>query len=328
VVSAATGDGGVDLWALLDLETPWALRVVATLGIPDLVAGGTHEVGALAAACGADAAVLHAVLDHVAGRGVFVQTAPGVFAANAASTALGEAAPSLDLDGIGGRLADAMGTLLGYVRTGRPGYAERFGRPFWDDLAAHPEVAASFDALMGEGGHTFSADLPLPGGWDGVGWVVDVGGGTGAMLARLLVAHPGVRGTLLDLAPTVARSAPVFAAAGVVDRVDVVGRSFFDPLPAGADVYLLRKVLEDWPDDETTAILRRCAEAARPGGRVVVAGGVAARGEPPHLAIEQVLLGGRADPLDTFTERAAGAGLAVTGTVEADGKLVVELRPT
>src|SRR5207244_8707475 len=116
----------------------------------------------------------------------------------------------------------------------------------------------------------------LTGDWESVRTVVDVGGGTGSLLAEILRARPKVRGTLVDLPRTVARSAEVFEAAGVADRVTAVGQSFFDPLPAGADLYLLKKVLNDWPDRETTAILSRCAEAARPTGRVVVLGGVSA----------------------------------------------------
>jgi hypothetical protein len=54
-----------------------------------------------------------------------------------------------------------------------------------------------------------------------------------------------------------------FRSAGVTDRVTTIGQSFFDPLPAGADLYLLRGVINDWPDREATAILSRCAEAAR-----------------------------------------------------------------
>src|SRR6266540_2004181 len=82
--------------------------------------------------------------------------------------------------------------------------------------------------------------------------------------AEVLGAHPGTRGTLVDFPGTVARSSKVFEGAGVADRVTTVGQSFFDPLPAGADLYLLRKVLNDWPDRETNAILRRCGEADRP----------------------------------------------------------------
>jgi len=321
---------GADLGALSDLCTPWCIHVVATLRIAEHVAAGVTEVEELAAAAGCDAGALHNVLGYLADRGVFEEAAPGRFALNDAARGLLDARPFLDLDGIGGRMAYAWGTLLTYVRTGAPGYAEVFGLPFWEDLAAHPEVAASFDALMGPAGHgTPDADIPVSGGWDSVRTVVDVGGGTGAMLAEILRARPHVRGTLVDHPGTVARSAEIFQAAGVADRVRAVGQSFFDPLPPGADLYLLKKVLNDWPDPEQTAILRRCAEAARPGGRVVVLGGVSAEDAPRRLTIEMVLLGGRTNTLSRFRELARAAGLEVSAAEpRPSGHLVVECRPT
>jgi SAM-dependent methyltransferase len=320
-----------DLEALTDLRTPWCVHVVATLRIAEHVAAGTSDVDRLAAAAGCDADALHSVLGHLVAKGVFEEPAPGRFALNEAARGLLGAGRFLDLEGIGGRMAHAWGTLLTYVRTGTPaGYAEVFGLPFWEDLAAHPEVAASFDALMGPVGHgTPDADVPVTGGWDPVRTVVDVGGGTGAMLAEILRARPQVRGTLVDHPGTVARSAEVFQAAGVADRVRVVGQSFFDPLPAGADLYLLKKVLNDWPDPEQTAILRRCAEAARPGGRVLVVGGVSAQDAPRRLEIEMLLLGGRTNTLPRFRELARAAGLEVSAAEPGpSGHLVVECRPT
>jgi hypothetical protein len=56
------------------------------------------------------------------------------------------------------------------------------------------------------------------------------------MLAELLRAHPHLRGTLVEVPATVARAAATFEAAGVADRVEVAGQSFFDPLPAGLEV--------------------------------------------------------------------------------------------
>ncbi|HJZ98015.1 MAG TPA: methyltransferase [Candidatus Solibacter sp.] len=41
------------------------------------------------------------------------------------------------------------------------------------------------------------------------------------------------------------------------------GQSFFDPLPAGADLYLLRGVINDWGDREAVRILRRCGDAVK-----------------------------------------------------------------
>src|SRR5262249_39731834 len=87
------------------------------------------------------------------------------------------------LDGMGGRMAHAWGTLLEAVRTGRPAYHEVFGRPFWDDLAEHPEIAAKFDEMMGPAGQGTPDPEGLVsggGGTGGLGGVVGGGGGRAA----------------------------------------------------------------------------------------------------------------------------------------------------
>jgi hypothetical protein len=220
-------------------------------------------------------------------------------------------------------MAHAWGTLLDYVRTGQPAYQRVFGRPFWEDLAAHPDIAADFDALMGPAGHGVpDFDIELVDGWDGIESIVDVGGGTGAMLASLLRRHPKLHGTLVDLPGTVARSTEILK--DVKDRVTLSGQSFFDPLPAGAGLYLLKKVLNDWPDEPTVAILRRCAEAAAPDGKVVVIGGVSPDEAIPVLQIDMLVAGGKTSTLTAFTELAARAGLEVRNAGQQLAGYVVE----
>lgn len=326
---AEEDEAGADLATLTDLQTPWCVHVVATLRIADRIAAGISDVDDLAAVAGCDADALRGVLGHLVTKGVFAEETPGRFTLNAAARQLLEQSQFLDLDGIGGRMAHAWATLPGYVRTGEPGYHEIFGTPFWEDLAAHPDIAASFDALMGPAGHGApDPEFEITGGWESVRTVVDVGGGTGAMLAGILRARPEIHGTLVELPGTVARAAETFHAAGVADRVTTVGQSFFDPLPAGADLYLLRKVLNDWPDQQTVAILRRCAEATRPDGRVVVLGGVSPQEAPRRLMIEMVLLGGRNNTVAEFRELARQAGLEVVAAErQGSSQFVVECRP-
>jgi hypothetical protein len=320
----------VDLAALTDLQTPWCVHVVATLRIAERIAAGTTHIAGLAAAAGCHAGALHSVLGHLVAKGVFEEPAPGQFALNQAALRLLDPSNFLDLNGIGGRMAYSWSTLLAYVRTGKPAYHEVFGMPFWEDLAAHPELAADFDALMGTAGHgTPDPHIEIAGGWAPVRTVVDVGGGAGALLAQILRAHPTLRGVLVDMPGTVARAAETFQAAGVADRASTAGQSFFDPLPAGADLYLLSKVLNDWPDEQTVAILRRCAEAARPAGRIVVLGGASPDDAPRQLTIEMLLVGGVTNTLAEFGTLAREAGLEVAAAGrQASGRFVVECRPT
>ena len=322
----------MDLWTLSDLSTPWCVHVVATLRIADHIAAGNTEIGPLAAAAGADRDSLHRVLRHLVSKGLFEEPAPGRFALNeAARGLLEEATPP----GPGSRWlwrphGARLGNLLSAVRSGKPAYHEAFGRGFWEDLDAHPDIAASFDALMGPAGHGVPDWHVLvdPADWESVRTVVDVGGGTGALLAEILRARPEVRGTLVDLPRTVARSGEVFQAAGVADRVTTVGQSFFDPLPGGNDLYILKNVLSDWPDREATAILKRCAEAARPSGRVVVFTGAGPGEDASPELLMMVLVGGRGRTLDEFREMAREAGLEVRAVGrQASGRVIVECRP-
>ena len=71
------------------------------------------------------------------------------------------------------------------VRTGAPAYHTLFGRPFWEDLQAHPQLAADFDALMGPAGHgTPDPEVLVSGGWEAVRSVVDVGGGSASSMSE------------------------------------------------------------------------------------------------------------------------------------------------
>jgi 2,7-dihydroxy-5-methyl-1-naphthoate 7-O-methyltransferase len=324
-------EDAVDLERMLDLTTPWCLRVAATLRIAEHIKTGRTDIAELAAAVGCDTDALHAVLGHLVSQGVFTQPSPGRFAVNRPAEELAET-PFLDLEGIGGRMAHTWGTLLGYVRTGQPAYRQLFGRPFWEDLAAHPRIAAEFDALMGPAGHGIPGfDIELSDGWEHIRTVVDVGGGSGAMLASLLRRHPQAKGILVDLPGTVARAGEIIETLGVTGRMTVEGQSFFDPLPAGADLYLLKSILNDWPDEPTVAILRCCAEAARkaqPTGAVAILGGVSPDEAPRSLGIDMLVAGGKTSTLTQFTELARQAGLDVIAAgTQSSGRFLVECRP-
>ncbi len=321
----------INIWEMSDLRTPWCIYVVVTLGIAEHVVSGLNTIDDIAKAASCDKDVLQTVLGHLVSKGVFTEPSSGKFGLNEPARQLLDpvAKLSFDLDNLGGRFAHAWSTLLQFTRTGKPAYDQVFDLPFWEDLDAHPDLAATFDAIIGPTGHGIpDPEFQLKGGWRDIHTIVDVGGGTGAMLAEILRAKPYLEGILVDLPRTIAKSVDIFRSAGVNKRVKTVGQSFFDPLPMGGDLYLLRGVINDWPDNEAEKILARCAEAAQPHGRVVVLKSVGPDGARRELTIEMLLLGGKHRTLTEFKELALAASLEVVAAgQQTGGYYVVECEP-
>ncbi|WP_433873128.1 methyltransferase [Saccharopolyspora sp. CA-218241] len=311
---------GAQVFAMADLSTPWALRTAVTLGVPDLIGTGVDDATGLAAATGADPGAMLRLLRHLTARGVLAETAPARYALTEAGETLRAGHPSrmadwLDMSGAAGRMDEVWARLPGVVRSGRPAHEQVHGRPLYADFAGTPDLQASFDRLM-------SADAVDYGGmlaeydWSEATHVVDVGGGRGDLLAALLQAHPHLRGTLFEQQDTLAAAEPVLAPLG--DRVARVAGDFLtDPLPVGADHYVLASVLHNWDDEHATAILRAVADAAAPGARVlVVEGRPEDSGWATHLDLKMlVLLGGRERTDDDLAELTAVVGLEPAGAV-------------
>ncbi|WP_019631204.1 siderophore-interacting protein [Actinomadura atramentaria] len=263
----------LDLGALrhaADLGVPYAIRAAVTLGLADHVADGRTTVDALADAAGARPGGIRRLVGLLAFEKLFTLAADGTVGLGPKGYLLMEDTVRAMLDRRSGhaRLDDAWPGLLHAVRTGRSGFEHARGHSFWDELDGEAGLRESFDRTLAEWSDVWAPQAVAALGLTAE-HVVDVGGGTGALLGRVLTAYPETRGTLVELPTPAARAEAHLTGLGLGDRAAVARQSFFEKLPAG-DVYLLAQVLHDWPDEEAAAILRRAAEAAGPDGRVVL----------------------------------------------------------
>ncbi|PSL53377.1 O-methyltransferase [Saccharothrix carnea] len=309
---------------LAGLATPMALRVAVTLGLPDRLHGDGAATENLAVELDVDPVALGLLLHHLSTLGIVEPGPTGyrttAFGEHLRADADNRLADLLHLDTAGGRAELAYVDLVHSVRTGEAAYPRRYGRDFYTDLDDHPQLRESFDRQMTR---RFRDQVPrIVAGvdWSRFATIVDVGGGAGSLLAAILAAHPDVRGHLVDLDRTAAEARRTFSAHGLDARARVTAGSFFDPLPAGADAYLLFDILHNWDDDHAHRILGRCAEAARPDGRILVVEGVGGlRADSESDLTMLVIFGGRERRLDEFRALGAAHDLVLDSVTELTG---------
>jgi len=219
------------------------------------------------------------------------------------------------------------------ARTGRPAFEAAYGRSAWEYMAdpAHTDFSSAFHRAMAESaaGQTVNARYTFPEG----AHVVDVGGGRGAMLARLLTEHTHLTGTVFDLPNAVRGADKLLADAGVSDRASVTAGSFFDGVPGNGDVYLLSRVIGNWNDEESVRILSRVREAMSPGSRLVIVGHMPTGEDRTHYvrALDLymfVLLQARLRTPDQYCALFERAGLALSrADLRPDAESLIEAKP-
>ena len=247
------------------------LGAAATLGLFDQLAAAPRTAAEAAETAAANPRFVYRLLRALAAMEVAVEDADGRFTLTPLGTYFTEdrlgpmARYMTETPGwpAWSRLADA-------IRTGRRGFDLEFGMRDWDYYVAHPDKGAQFDAAMRALTSPTAAPILAAHDFSGYRTVVDIGGGDGTLLIAILQANPGLRGILLDRPDVVARSVARLAEAGVDDRCETVGGSFFDAVPGGGDAYLMKFILHDWDDTDARRILAACRRSVERGTDLLV----------------------------------------------------------
>ena len=192
--------------------------------------------------------------------------------------------------------------------------------PVFDFLSRHPEQAKVFDAAMvGVHGRETAALIEA---YDltGITVLADIGGGNGSLLTGVLRHYPALRGLLYDLPSVAERAQANVQAAGLADRCQVIGGSFFESVPSGADAYLMRHIIHDWDDAKAVTILRNVHRAIGEVGRLLVVEGVIPPGNDPSFVklLDLTMLvvpGGKERTEDEYRALYQAAGFNLTRIV-------------
>jgi hypothetical protein len=320
---------------LADYIVPFTIRVTCDLAVADRLVGGPRPVTEIAAEVGAHPGALERGLRALAGRGIFTEVEPGVFGLTPLAEpmrsdhpySVRECFPLMPPD------IYSWARLTHSLRTGETAFGHvHGGASYYDHMAGKPYECVRFERSA-ESVNPFVLRTVLPAlKLAGARTLVDVGAGHGTFAAGILQRHTDLRATLLDLPHVIAEAPAILAAAGVADRCEVVGGSFFDPLPGGADVYLLKTIVHDWPDDRAETILRTVRAAARPDSRVVIVESISRPGNDDDTGKVMdvkalALFGGHTRSEEQFRALLERSGLRLAGISATASMSVIDAEP-
>jgi len=323
----------------------WAARLIHTaaeLAIADHLTAGSRGADFLAAKTGTHAPSLIRLLRALTAIGLLQEREDRTYALTPVGATLRSDVPGSMRSWVLLAFSDDQGTaweaLTHNVRTGEHAFRHIFGTDIWTRLAQRPEAARLFDEAMESLTQGVNGLLIRNYPFQTFGWIVDVGGGNGALLLPVAERHPALRVTIFDLPHVADATRSRIVAAGLSTSCEAVGGDAFVAVPAGADAYVLKGVVHDWEDKEAVAILRTCRAAMVDRSRLLLIERILPERIEPNDALTRgkfihdinMMLnpGGRERTEAEFRHLLARADLRLTRVLPMPGPLaVMEIDP-
>lgn len=309
---------------LVSISYPGALRVAAEFRIADKLADGPRSPQELADGSAIDSDKLYRVRRLLATREVFHEQDDGRFELTPRAEPLRSDVPlsvrEAALMLTSRAIWSSVGELTHTIEGTKPPFEEIFGPHIWaywsPDFDEEQELQAGRRAMTDPEIRAPLRAYDFPAS----GTVVDVGGGHGTLLLRILQRNPGLRGILYDRAHLLAASR--LGELNDDDRWEMVVGDAFEAAPAG-DLYALKEIVRDCDDDHAALVLRNCRAAMNRGGRVLTFDTVLRRDDDRQVGklMDVLLMGvhpGRHRTEEEFRRLYAAAGLRLTRIVHTD----------
>jgi hypothetical protein len=265
-----------------------AVHVAAKLGLADLLQEESKTAEELAAETNTDSDALFRLLRALSSVGVFRIDDGNRIALTPMAECLLASKPG-SLKGYAVLMGQpevwrAWGETLHAVRTGHSGFANAFGKPLFTYYSEHPEAGRI--AAAGFTSRTALENSAIADAYDFSPFktIVDVGGGQGSLLATILKRHPRLGGVLFDLPHVLDMAKGRLMQEGVQSRCRFVPGNFFESVPGGGDLYLLKRILHDYDDKHGRQILANCRRDMPAHASLTVLDAIVPTGNEPSFA--------------------------------------------
>lgn len=303
-----------------------ALWAAARLRLADALGDEPMTVDTLARVSGTRPDMLGRLLNALTSFGIFTREPDGLISHTDMSRHLRADHPESQRAFVeaafGHEHYEAWGAIEHSLRTGETAFDSQYGMPIFAWFGEQPASAKLFSEAMTSTTRMTEKELLAACDFGAFSLAVDIGGSQGSLLRGLLAHNPHARGILFDLPEIADMVRPSLKGS----RITATSGNFFESVPAGGDLYLLKFILHDWTDAQCAVILRNIRAAVAPGGRLAIAEMVLPEaGEPsPNYLMDlnmMVMTGGRERTAREYEELLRKAGFRMQGVTHTDAPL-------
>jgi len=270
------------------------ITIATKLKIADLVAEHPQAIGDIAAKTNTNADALYRMMRLLSSAGIFIKkdnkfelTPLAALLRSDVPDSLYSFALLMGEDWIWRN----WGELMYSIETGKIAHDKVHGMSSFEFFTSNTKAGTVFNNAMTNLSKGVVIPIVEAYNFSGVDKVADIAGGHGMLLAGILKANPKASGILFDLPSVIDGAIPLLKEEGILERVELVPGDFFQSIPKGADIFLMKHIIHDWDDNSSIKILKNIRSAMNDGGKVLIIEMVVPEGnEPSPSKIMDILM--------------------------------------
>ncbi len=248
-----------------------AIGVASELGIADILKKGPQPVSELANLTGTKEEPLYRIMRVLASNGIFKETRHKIFTLTPLGVALQEDQMKHFIDLHLGKIHFQMfGEMMHTAKTGNKSIELFIKGNLFDHISQSPGLNEQFNKAMTNTAMMQASAILQVYPFPHYKSIVDIGGGHGFFLTTILSRYKHLKGIVFDLPHVVTEASSFFEKYNISGRTEAIGGSFFDNIPSGYDLYMLKNILHNWDDESCVKILKNIKKALLPESKLLI----------------------------------------------------------
>ena len=265
------------MWMMTHIENFWLAKAISAaleLNIAEHIQQGKNSLDDLALITQTNSDALFRLMRMLCAHEIFNRSENGIYSLTSYSKVMLEGNGSVKymlmshLDKTHFELFAEMDHTL---KTGENAAQKLFNKDVFSYMQESPDQQELFNKGMNDTSELLAPVLLASYNFSPYPHIVDIGGGNGSLLCHILSKHTELKATVFDSNRIIEQSVLNIKSYQLTERIDVIAGNFFEEVPKGGDLYILKNILHDWDNDHCITILKNIAKAMQPGSKLLIA---------------------------------------------------------